>query len=162
MRRQKITVNSRKYDLKIRRTWTCELVERNDPLIVLVGEFEHDVEHPGLGAIRRGTISYEYFWLDRWYNIFRFHEPDGTLRNYYCNVAMPPTFVDCGLDYIDLDIDILVWPGGRYEIVDRDDFERNAVKYDYPADIRQRSKESVDELIRMIENREFPFDIERS
>jgi len=158
MLREQITVNSRKYDGKVRRTWTCELAERSDQLIVLRGEFDSDVEHPGLGSIRRGTISYEYFWLTHWYNIFRFHEPEGTLRNYYCNVAIPPTFADGTLDYVDLDIDILVWPDGRYEVVDRDDFERNALKYGYSDEVRQRAEESVNELIGMIEKREFPFD----
>ena len=155
---QQLTVHSRKYDLSIRRTWTCELVEHKDSLIVLVGEFDRDVEHPGLGSISRGTISYEYYWLDRWYNIFRFHEPDGSLRNYYCNFSMPPTMVDGVLDYVDLDIDIVVWPSNEYEVVDRDDFERNALKYGYPAEVRPRAEASIDEMTRMIENREFPFD----
>ncbi len=154
----KITINSRKYDLKIRRSWDCELVERNDPLIVLVGKFDRDVVHPGLGSIRQGTVSHEYFWLDRWYNIFRFHEPDGSFRNYYCNFAMPPILENGVLDYVDLDIDILVWPAGRYEVVDLDDFESNGLKYDYPKEIRQRSEKSVKEMFEMIERREFPFD----
>lgn len=153
---QKITVNSRKYDQIIRRTWMCELVDRNDPLIVLVGEFDRDVKHPGLGSILRGTLSYEYFWLDRWYNIFRFHEPDGSLRNYYCNVAMPPTFENGVLDYVDLDIDVLIWPNGKFEVVDRDDFERNTVKYGYPDEILQRSEKSVGEILGLIERGELP------
>ncbi len=156
MPRQQITINSRKYDLSIRRTWTCELIERNDPLIVLVGEFDRDVKHPGLGSIRSGTISYEYYWLDRWYNIFRFHEPDGTLRNYYCNFAMPPTFENGVLDYVDLDIDILVWPDRNYEVVDRDDFERNSLKYSYTDEISQRAENSVDEMLAMIVRGELP------
>jgi|ERR1043166_6842934 protein associated with RNAse G/E len=154
---QKITVNSLKYDNVIRRTWNCELVEENEGLLVLLGEFDRDVEHPGLGAIKPGTISYEYFWLDRWYNIFRFHEPDGTLRNYYCNIAMPPTLEDSTINYIDLDIDILVWPDHRYEVVDRDDFDRNSQKYGYPDEIKKNSERSAAELCRMIESRQFPF-----
>lgn len=158
MQSQKVTVNSRKYDHAIRRSWQCTLIEQNDPLIVLVGKFDRDVEHPGLGSIKRGTTSHEYFWLDRWYNIFRFHEPEGTLRNYYCNVAMPPTFENGVLDYVDLDIDILVWPDFSFEVVDRDDFERNSLKYNYPDDIKQESEKSVAEMIEMIERRKFPLD----
>lgn len=158
MQLQKITVNSRKYDHSIRRTWQCELIEQTDPIIVLVGEFNRDVEHQGLGSIRKGTVSYEYFWLDRWYNIFRFHESDGTLRNYYCNVAMPPEFENGVLNYVDLDIDILVWPDHSYEVVDRDDFEINSTIYNYPETTKKRAEKSVIELISMIECREFPFD----
>ena len=156
MTSQQITVNSRKYDRSIRRTWTCDIVGQTDTLIVLRGEFDRDIKHPGLGSISRGTISYEYFWLDRWYNIFRFHEPDGSLRNYYCNVAMPPTFADGILDYVDLDIDVVVWPDNKFEVVDRDDFERNTLKYGYTDDVKLRAEESVDEIIRMIERDEMP------
>jgi len=156
MRRQMITVNSRKYDLSIRRTWQCELIDRNDPLIVLTGEFDRDVEHSGLGSICKGTISYEYFRLDRWYNIFRFHEPDGSLRNYYCNVTMPPTFENGVLDYVDLDIDVIVWPDFSFEVVDRDDFETNALKYGYTDAIRKRTEESVRELVSMTSSGQLP------
>ncbi|MFN0277788.1 MAG: DUF402 domain-containing protein [Pyrinomonadaceae bacterium] len=153
---EKVTINSRKYDLSIRRTWICELIKQDDSLLVLVGEFDRDVEHPGLGSISRGTVSYEYYWLDRWYNIFRFHEPDGSLRNYYCNVAMPPTFADGVLDYVDLDIDVVVWPDNKYEVVDREDFERNSLKFGYPNKVRQRAEQSVEEMLQMIKRDELP------
>ena len=84
---KQITVNSRKYDQKIRRSWSGGLVSQTDSLLVVVGRFDSDVEHNDLGLIKKGTVSFEFYWLDRWYNVFRFHEPDGTLRNYYCNVA---------------------------------------------------------------------------
>ena len=151
-----VTVNARKFDRNIRKTWTCSLVDQTDSQIVLLGKFAEDVEHPGLGSIRRGTVSYEYFWLDRWYNVFRFHEPDGELRNYYCNAAMPATFAGGVLDYVDLDLDVLVWPNNKYEVVDREDFERNARKYDYPDDVCRQAENSVNELIRMIESCELP------
>src|SRR5262245_57686061 len=66
-----ITVNARKYDLNVRKSWTCRLVEQNNPLVALVGEFDSDISHAGLGSISRGTISEEFYWLDRWYNVFR-------------------------------------------------------------------------------------------
>jgi uncharacterized protein len=151
-----ITVNSRKYDGTIRRSWTCELIERQDPLLLFVGEFENDVEHPDLGCIARGTVSYEYYWLDRWYNIFRFHEPSGSLRNFYCNINMPPSFDGSVLDYVDLDIDILVWPDFSYTILDRDDYERNAARFGYPPEVDERVETAVKELLEMIGRRNLP------
>ncbi|MBK8467095.1 MAG: DUF402 domain-containing protein [Chloracidobacterium sp.] len=156
MHRREITVNSRKYDQEIRRTWQCELIEQNDSLIVLVGEFDHDVEHTSLGSIRKGTISYEYFWFDRWYNIFRFHEPDGTLRNYYCNVTMPPTLEDGVLDYVDLDIDIIIWPDFGFDVVDQVDFVTNALKYDYPEEIHKKTGDSITEVLSLIDRGKLP------
>lgn len=153
-----ITVNSRKFDNSIRRSWKCGLIERDGPLLVFLGEFEFAVEHPDLGHIKRGTISYEYYWRDRWYNIFRFHEPDGELRNWYCNVNMPPSFDNGVLDYVDLDIDILVWPDGELRILDEDEFAANAEKYQYSDAIMKNARNARDELLRLISLNEFPFD----
>ncbi|MEO6050139.1 MAG: DUF402 domain-containing protein [Pyrinomonadaceae bacterium] len=154
---KQITVNSRKYDQKIRRSWSGGLVSQTGSLLAVVGRFDSDVKHNDLGLIKRGTVSAEFFWLDRWYNVFRFYEPDGTLRNYYCNVAMPATFENGVLDFVDLDIDVAVWPDFRHEILDLVDFEQNALKYDYPEVIKRKATESLEELIQMIIGREFPF-----
>lgn len=126
--------------------------------MTFVGEFDEEVKHDQLGLIRRGTISYEYYWRNRWYNIFRFHEPGGELRNYYCNVSMPPRFKNGVLDYVDLDIDILVWKDLSYEILDLEEFEDNALTYAYPEEVRKMADQSLRDLKGLIERREFPFD----
>ncbi len=154
---REITVNSRKYDGTIRRSWACELVESSDGVIVLEGVFEQDVEHADLGNIARGTRSVEYFWPARWYNIFRFHNPDGNLRNWYCNVNMPPRFTGDTIDYVDLDIDIVVWPDMSHTVLDTDEFQMNAERFSYPPEIIRNAENAVAELILKIESRSFPF-----
>ncbi len=153
-----ITINSRKFDGKIHRSWKAEFIEQNQSLLTFVGEFEKEVKHTHLGVIRRKTVSYEFYWLDRWLNIFRFHEPEGELRNFYCNVNMPPTFVNGVLDYVDLDIDVLVWKDFSHQILDIDEFEENAVKFGYPPEICDAANKSLEELLAMIKTRAFPFD----
>lgn len=154
-----ITINSRKFDGSIRRSWNCALQQTNADLLIFVGEFESEVIHPQLGVIRPGTVSYEYYWLGRWYNVFRFHEPDGQLRNYYCNLNMPPSFENGVLDYVDLDIDVLVWPDYSIEVLDLDDYEKNAERYGYPEQVRKMAAKSLEEVLELIGNRDFPFDV---
>ena len=153
-----IVVNSRKYDGHVRRTWTGGLASCSDDLIVLVGRFEQDVEHSDLGFIGRGTVAFEHFWPDRWYNIFRFHDADGNLKAWYCNIAMPPTFDGAVLDFVDLDIDLVVWPDLNYEVLDLHDFEENSVRYGYPEDVCRAAAIALAELRTSIERRDFPFD----
>lgn len=155
---QIVTVISRKYDLSIRRTWKCRLVEDRRPLLTAIGEFDGEVEHSDLGVIRRGTISHEYYWLDRWYNVFRFHEPEGDLRNYYCNITMPPKFENGILDYIDLDIDILVKPDLSLTVLDMEEFEENVQRYAIPESVQSSARKCLEEVVATIERREFPFD----
>ena len=126
------TIVSLNYGGEVRRSWPCRLIERAMPLLVFEGKFDTEVIHPHLGRIKRGTVSIEYFWLDRWFNVFRFHEPDGTFRNYYCNVAMPPTVSENVVDFVDLDIDLIVDRNGTISILDEDEYEHNAIRFDLP------------------------------
>ena len=127
---------------------------------MLDARFVQTVDHELLGSISEGTISTEYYWLDRWYNVFRFSEPTGRLLSYYCNINAPPEFDGRVLSYVDLDIDVLVQPDFSYEILDLDDFEQNARRYGYPTKIQESAQEAMAELIRLIDTRAFPFDQE--
>ena len=153
-----IEVRAYKYDGLLHRTWPAELLRQEGPLIVLDARFPTEVIHDLLGTIPSGTHSLEYYWLDRWYNVFRFAQPDGQLRNYYCNVNVPPTFDKDVLSYVDLDLDILVEPDFSYQILDIEDFESNVGYYGYPAEVQARARQTLEELVGMIETRAFPFD----
>jgi protein associated with RNAse G/E len=152
-----ITVRSLKYDGRLHREWRARLLSAEGSLVVVEGEFEETVEHSQLGTIARGTVSTEYFWTDRWYSVFRFHEPGGVLRNYYCNINKPASFDDQILTFVDLDIDVLVSPDKTYRVLDEDEFEANAARYHYSRDVRERVRRALAELIELIERREFPF-----
>ena len=150
------TINSRRFDGTIKRSWNCELISRDNDLLTFVGVFVLDVDHPDLGHIKKGTISYEYYWLDRWYNIFRFCEPDGTFRNYYCNINMPPVYENGVLDYVDLDIDIVVWPDGTVVTLDEEDYQRNSRRFGYPEYIENLVTSAIDELKQLIDDGQMP------
>ena len=152
-----ITVRVLKYDGTEYRRWKASLAQQEDSLLVLDAEFEHDVQHQLLGEIKRGTRTIEYYWLDRWYNVFRFLDEKGQTRLFYCNVNLPPTCEGNTLSYIDLDIDILVQPDFSYQVLDQDEFEKHAELFGYDDDTRRQAHSAVDELIAMIEERQFPF-----
>jgi protein associated with RNAse G/E len=153
-----VCVSVRKYDGREHRRWPARIARIEGPLLVLDAVFEDEIEHDLLGTIARGTISTEYYWLDRWYNVFRFSDSDGKLKNFYCNVNQPPNFDGHVLSYIDLDIDVLVAPDLTYKILDLDDFEANARAYAYPEDVQANAHHALEELTKLIEARAFPFD----
>jgi len=152
-----IDVRTFKFDGTLHRQWSARIQRREGSLIVLEGEFDSAIEHDLLGTISCGTISTEYYWLDRWYNIFRFSSPDGCLLSYYCNINQPPVFDGKILRYVDLDIDLLVSTDLTFRVLDLEDFEVNAVLYQYPRELREHVDSAVNELIGLIEHRAFPF-----
>jgi protein associated with RNAse G/E len=153
-----LLVRAYKYDGSEHRSWPAQVLRQEGSLIVLDAKFPEEIIHDMLGTIASGTHSLEYYWLDRWYNIFRFAQPDGKLRNYYCNVNVPAILEGDVLSYVDLDIDILVQPDFSYQILDLDEFEKNSALYDYSIDVRQNAQLAVSQLVTMIETRAFPFE----
>ena len=152
-----IVVSVLKYDGLEHRRWPARIARIDGPLLVLDAVFEDEIEHDLLGTISSGTISTEYYWLDRWYNVFRFSDPSRNLKNYYCNVNQPPSFDGRVLSYIDLDIDVLVAPDLTYRVLDVEDFEENARRYAYPEEVQANAHRALKELTELIESRAFPF-----
>lgn len=152
-----LIVRSLKYDGRVHREWRARLVERAGSLVVVEGVFESEVRHPLLGTVAVGTVSTEYYWTDLWYSVFRFREPDGALRNYYCNVNCPIEFDGRLLTFVDLDIDVLVAPDFSFSVLDEDEFEAHAELYVYPREVREQVPRALADLIGMIEGRRFPF-----
>jgi protein associated with RNAse G/E len=152
-----VRVDSLKFDGRLHRSWPARLVRHDNSLVVVEGVFETEVRHPLLGRIVAGTLSTEYFWTARWYSVLRFREPSGELRNYYCNVNRPAEFDGRVISFVDLDIDVLVAPDFSYTVLDEDEFETNAAQYGYDAALRSLVRQSLSELIRLVETRGFPF-----
>lgn len=153
----KIVVLVRKYDGREHRRWCARVEKHEGSLLILDAVFEEEIEHDLLGTIALGTVSTEYYWLDRWYNVFRFSDKSGKLKNFYCNVNQPPSFDGRVLSYIDLDIDVFVAPDLTYKILDLDDFEANAEAYAYPEDVQANAHGALKELTELIKARAFPF-----
>jgi protein associated with RNAse G/E len=72
---------------------------------------------------------------------------------------MPPVLTDGTLDYIDLDIDVVVWPGREPVVLDMDEFRLNSRVFAYPREVVTNALRSLDELLQSINAREFPFDV---
>lgn len=140
-------VRALKYDGHERRRWAAQVVKQVGPLIVLDAVFDEEINHDLLGTIALGTVSKEYYWLDRWYNVFRFND------RFYCNVTQPPSFDGTTLTYVDLDIDVLVESDFSYQILDLEDFESSQ----YPAEVQHNARQALEELTSLVETRSFPF-----
>ena len=152
-----ITVRVLKYDGTEYRHWNAQLVRRDGSLMILEAEFDNEVHHSQLGHIPLGTRTVEYYWLDKWYNVFRFLRDTGETRLWYCNINLPPIVDDSLITYVDLDIDVLVQTDFSYQILDLDEFEHHAQAFAYPQEVQESAREALAELISRIESRQFPF-----
>ena len=152
-----IVVHSCKHGGHGRRSWHARVARLEGSLIVLDSVFAEEVRHPLLGTIEAGTLSTEFYWTDRWYSVFRFETPQGSLLKFYCNINTPARLDSGVLSYIDLDVDVLVNPDFSYLVLDEDEFAQHSELYNYPDSYRVGVGRALAELLRLIETRQFPF-----
>jgi len=99
------------------------------------------------------------FWRERWYNAYTNYDDNDAFSNLYCNVGMPPILDSNTLRFVDLDLDVRFFPGGKYELLDEDEFVEHAKHYQYPGWVQDRARQAVDELIALAADKKPPFDI---
>jgi protein associated with RNAse G/E len=114
----------------------------------------HPVPHDWLGRV----------WYDRWYAVDVSLAPPsrgavpGTLLHYYCNLGMPGTWEGEVYRYVDLDLDVMIFPDGRHELLDEDEFAAHQVRFRYPGDIIAATEQAARDAIALARTGEAPFD----
>lgn len=100
------------------------LLNRDENSITLEALFDR-ADMPFQDVVfRTGDRFVEYYYSDRWYNIFAVHDrDDGRVKGWYCNIGMPAVIEDGLVSYIDLALDLWVSADGKQTVLDEDEFE---------------------------------------
>ncbi|MEZ5306993.1 MAG: DUF402 domain-containing protein [Pyrinomonadaceae bacterium] len=157
---QRCEIVSLKFDGTVHRDWEAFVSEHHDDRIVLEGVFEQEIRHRDLGVIVRGTRSIETYWKTKFYSLFKFFQPDGIFRNLYVNINLPPSLHESRIEFVDLDLDVLVTEDGTVKVLDEAEFQSNSTVFKYPAEVIVKTREALDEVLELIEKRAEPFLVE--
>jgi hypothetical protein len=90
-----------------------ELLTRTATVVCLRAPFTFAERDLGYAVFRPGDLFTEWFYADRWYNLFQVQ--DGTslaLKGFYCNFALPATIAQDTVYWDDLALDLWVAPDG--------------------------------------------------
>ncbi len=100
------------------------LLERNEHRITIEARFDR-ADMPFMDVVfRKGDRFVEYYYTDRWYNIFAIHDRDDhKIKGWYCNIGMPAVFEEGIVSYVDLALDLWVSVDGTQTVLDEDEFE---------------------------------------
>jgi len=132
------------------------VVERTENSLTLRAHFDRDdVQLFGLN-LERGDLFVETFYKDRWYNIFAIYDREGKQhKGWYCNITRPAIIEDGHIYAEDLALDLLVFPDGRLEVLDEDEFDA----LELLEDDRRAALQALDELRCLANLHEGPFRI---
>ncbi len=74
-------------------------------------------------TFRKGDRFIEFYYSDRWYNIFEMHDVDtDQIVGWYCNVTRPALLGEDTIHADDLALDLFVSPEGVITVLDEDEF----------------------------------------
>jgi hypothetical protein len=105
-------------------------------------------------TFRTGDRMIEYFYTDRWYNVFELYDVrGGHLKGWYCNIARPAVVDEESILWFDLALDVWVSPVGDVLVLDQDEFAELLLD----AATQRAALAAVDELKARIERGDAPF-----
>jgi hypothetical protein len=111
---------------------------------ILLEAFFNRPDRPFHGIVMcQGDRFVEKYFFGRWYNIYEIHDrDDDRIKGWYCNVTEPAEMIEGQITYVDLALDLLVYPDGKMLVLDEDEFEASGL----PDIIRRNALVALEEL----------------
>ena len=105
-----------------------DLLRRDENSIVIEALFDRkDMPFQDV-VFRTGDRFVEYYYSDRWYNVFAVHDKDdGKIKGWYCNIGKPAEIEDGLVSYVDLALDLWVSANWNQTVLDEDEFDALAL-----------------------------------
>ena len=121
----KIKVQKKDLDGKVLIEYEGEELSRDEHSIKLEALFTRE-DMPFMEVVfKKGDRFVEYYYSDRWYNIFAIYDhDDGYLKGWYCNIGKPAVIEEELVSYVDLALDLWVSANGKQTVLDQDEFEK--------------------------------------
>lgn len=117
-----LVVQKLMYDGSKSYRWVGREIQRDDDHLFFTAVFERDYRDLGYVVFEKGDVFYEYYYFDRWYNVFQVYSASGILKGWYCNVTRPAEVNDDELTFVDLALDLWVHADHTYLVLDEDEF----------------------------------------
>ena len=122
----KETITIIKLDVDEKEVWryTGEVIDSSEDKVIIEARFnKDDFLFQGL-MLKRDDRFVETYFPGRWYNIYEIYDrDDGQRKAWYCNITKPAKIQDDQISYVDLALDLLVFPDGTQLVLDEDEFE---------------------------------------
>lgn len=153
MSRMKIKVQKKNLMGEVTYQYEGELLGRDETSVKLEALFDR-ADMPLVDVIlRTGDRFVEYYFTDRWYNIFIVHDrATEKVKGWYCNIGKPAVIEGGIVSYVDLALDLWVSADGRQTVLDEDEFKR----LDLSEELRARALQALEELKDLFKNNNPP------
>ena len=81
-----------------------------DERLAIEARFTRDARDLGYVVLEPNDLFVEFYYYEHWFNIFQIFSAGGTLKGWYCNIGRPPAVEPGEIHYVDLALDLFVYP----------------------------------------------------
>jgi predicted RNA-binding protein associated with RNAse of E/G family len=134
--------------------YPAELSARLENGVLLEASWQHARRDLGYTVFEPGDHFIEYFYSDRWFNIFAIATATGQRKGWYCNVAAPARIDAEQVTQVDLLLDVWVAPDGLPLILDEGEF---AADLTLTTEQRQGARQGLQDLLALLAARREAF-----
>ncbi|MCD6502886.1 MAG: DUF402 domain-containing protein [Euryarchaeota archaeon] len=100
-------------------------VRKFDENTIEIGRFiKSSGTYDGLNVPREpGDYVITTIPMNRWWLRHEYYSSKGVLKGIYYNVNTPPEVLANAIRYIDLEVDVVLWPTGEYKVIEMEELE---------------------------------------
>lgn len=131
-----------------------EIVERTSHQVIIQAYWSRATKNLGYTIFEPGDRFIEYYYSNRWFNIFDIASTAGERKGWYCNIAEPAVISVDRIEQVDLLLDVWVTPKGETLILDENEFASDDTLSE---EQRKGAKQGLHDLLAMIAARQEPF-----
>ena len=104
-------------------SWQAHLLQAEPNLRRVSATFNGKPTQLGRVSLSIGDHFIETYYSDHWYNVFEIYSPGHTVpKVWYFNICKPAVFETDRISWVDLALDVLVFPQGEVMLLDLDEF----------------------------------------
>ena len=136
-------------------SWDGSVLRCDEQGIVLQAEFNVPLRELGYVTLRQGDVFIEFYYWDRWFNVFQVSQPDGALKGWYANLGRPAE-LDAAtgvLSYVDLALDVWANPDNSHLVLDEDELAELLEAF---PELRADAEQGTADLLRVVESHMLP------
>ena len=158
---RQVVVRKLKFDGTVKYEWPGTRCETGRPgWIAVYHDPRRHQKKPGSGVEEPGELAHliHYVGLVAPLTVILAYSLHGEFLDAKCDAALPGVLRGDVLDFVDLDLDVVVLPGYQHYVRDQEIFAERCVSMGYSEEAKRLAHLGILHALRSVRRRQFPFD----
>jgi hypothetical protein len=157
---REVVVRKLKFDGAVRYEWEGDLLEELPGWsVVLHDSRRHQKRQTDSPAPdNEGGFGFHYLGTNGPLTVLFWFDLRGRFVDAKCDAALPATLDGDRIDFVDLDLDVVVLPGFTHYVRDQEAFAERSVSMGYTEEAKRVAHQGILHALRMVRRRQYPFD----